>query len=57
VTRYDNNNSEQKEIEIMWKHFENVESFKYLVSLVTDLNEIELRLKIDLLRATKVTMY
>jgi hypothetical protein len=44
VNRKDNNN-EPKEIEIMGKKFENVESFKYLGSLVTDLNEKEIEIK------------
>jgi hypothetical protein len=44
INRKDNNN-EPKEIEIMGKKFENVESFKYLGSLVTDLNEKEIEIK------------
>jgi hypothetical protein len=39
------NNNEPKEIEIMGKKFENVESFKYLCSLVTNLNEKEIEIK------------
>jgi hypothetical protein len=44
VNRKDNNN-EPKETEIMGKKFENVESFKYLGSLVTDLTEMEIEIK------------
>jgi hypothetical protein len=39
------NNNESKKIEIMGKKFENVESFKYISSLVTNLNDIEIEIK------------
>jgi hypothetical protein len=52
VNRKDNNN-EPKEIEIMGKQFENVESFKYLGSLVTDLNEMEIEIKSRLAAGNK----
>jgi hypothetical protein len=44
VNRTENNN-EPKEMEITGKNFENVESFKYLGLLVTDLNEMEIENK------------
>jgi hypothetical protein len=44
VNRKDNN-KEPRKIEIMVKKFDNVESFKYLGSLVTDLNELEIEIK------------
>jgi hypothetical protein len=43
VNRKDNN--EPKETEITGKKCENVESFKYLGSLVTDLNDMEIEIK------------
>jgi hypothetical protein len=45
VNRNHNNNNEPKKIEIMGKNFENVESFKYLGSLVSDLTETEIEIK------------
>jgi tryptophanyl-tRNA synthetase len=39
------NNNESKKTEIMGKKFENEESFKYLSSLVTNLNEMEIEIK------------
>jgi hypothetical protein len=53
VNRKDDNNSEPKETEIMRKKFENVESFKYLGSLVTDLNEMEIKIKSRLAAVNK----
>jgi hypothetical protein len=52
VNRKDINN-EPKEIEILGEKFENVESFKYLGSLVTDLNEIEIAIKSRLAAGSK----
>jgi hypothetical protein len=51
------NNNEPKEIEIMGKHFENIESFKYLGSLVTDINEMEVEIKSRLAACNEVTMH
>jgi hypothetical protein len=56
VNRKDNNN-EPKKIEIMGKKFEIVESFKYLGSLVTDLNEMEIEIKSRLTSGKKVTIH
>jgi hypothetical protein len=39
------NNNEPKEIEMIGKRFENVESCKYLGSLVTNINEVEIEIK------------
>jgi hypothetical protein len=52
VNRMDNNN-EPKEIEIMGNKFDNVESFKYLGSLVTDLNGMEIEIKSRLAAGNK----
>jgi hypothetical protein len=52
INRKDNNN-EPKETEIMGKKFKNVESFKYLGSLVTDLNEMEIEIKSRLAAGNK----
>jgi hypothetical protein len=49
----DNSSFYSKEIAIMGKKFENVESFKYLRSLVTDLNEMEIELKSRLAAGNK----
>jgi hypothetical protein len=43
VNRKDNN--EPKEIKIIGKKFENVESFKYLGSLITNFNDMEIEIK------------
>jgi hypothetical protein len=68
VNRNDNNNNnnnnnnyyyyyyyyyEPKEIEIMGKKFKNVESFKYLGSLVSDLTETEIEIKSKLTAGNK----
>jgi hypothetical protein len=53
VNRKDNNNNEPKKTEIMGKTIENVESFKYLGSLVTDLNEMETEIKSRLAAGNK----
>ena len=45
-----------KEIELMGKKHEKVESFKYLGAMITSLNDIKLRLKVKLLLVINATM-